>query len=72
MGYSHLSPQYTLLMLWNKMVCDLIRPWKIWYQNGEDYEFYVLTNIDPVTNLVKIIKINNKISQYVIEQFINN
>ena len=48
----------------------MIEPWSITVNNIE-YIFHVLTCIDPFTNLVKLIRINNKISRHVSEQFGN-
>jgi hypothetical protein len=43
---------------------DLIGPWTI-QVHGNPYEFEALSVIDTVTNLVKIIRINDKKSQTV-------
>ena len=49
---------------------DLIGPWKI-KLNGIDLEFRALTCIDPVSNIVKAIQIQNKTSEHIAEQFSN-
>ena len=46
---------------------DLIGPWKI-KLNGIDLEFRALTCIDPVSNIVKAIQIQNKTSEHIAEQ----
>ena len=50
---------------------DLIGPWKVKIGVDEEIEFNALTRIDPVTNLVELIRINNKTSKHVTEQFEN-
>eukprot|EP00978_Attheya_sp_CCMP212_P027179 scaffold90819_cov35-Attheya_sp.AAC.1 len=52
---------------WREVAVDLIGPWKVKLGNvpnedgQESYvEFNALTCIDPVTNLVELIRINNK------------
>ena len=47
---------------------DLIGPWKI-AVNNEDVYFNALTCIDPVTNLVEIIRIENKTANHVARKF---
>ena len=55
---------------WNEVAVDLIGPWKV-KLGGKDLEFNALTCIDPVTNLVEIIRINNKEAHHVAQQFEN-
>eukprot|EP00536_Pseudo-nitzschia_multiseries_P015222 jgi/Psemu1/41682/gm1.41682_g len=62
-GYGLLPPRDEAVAPWNEVCVDLIGPWRI--QAGErQYEFKALTTIDPVTNLVKIVRIKNKLSQH--------
>ena len=49
---------------------DLIGPWKVTV-NEIELEFKALTCIDPVTNLAEAIRINNKTSNHVADQFQN-
>ena len=69
-GYGKLPPRHADLVPWNAVAVDLIGPWKIKVQ-GYEYEFNALTCIDPVTNLVEIIRLNNKESSHVAQQFEN-
>jgi transposase InsO family protein len=68
--YGKLPPREVNLLPWNQVDIDLIGPWTIAI-NGVDFTFNALTCIDPVTNLVEIIRINNKTSQHVQMQFAN-
>ena len=53
------------------MAVDLIGPWKIKVR-GREYEFSALTCIDTVTNLVELVRINNKSSEEVSKRFAQN
>ena len=44
-----------------EVVVDLIGPWKV-QVGGKAYEFNALTCIDTVTNLVELVRIDNKTS----------
>ena len=70
MGYGKLPPRNANIAPWNEVYVDLIGPWKIRTGNNE-YVFNALTCIDPVTNLVELIRINDKSSPYVSNQFEN-
>ena len=50
--------------LWDKVAVDLIGSWQIDNPNNpaQRFEFKALTCIDPVTNLVEIVRIQNKTS----------
>ena len=65
-----MPPRNARLMPWDEVAVDLIGPWKV-NADGIELIFKALTCIDPVTNLVEIIRINNKTSQHVAEQFSN-
>ena len=69
-GYGHLPPKEAILMPWDEVCVDLIGPWKILIGDTE-VNFKALTCIDPVTNLLEVIRINNKSSAHVAEQFAN-
>ena len=69
-GYGHMPPRNARLMPWDEIAVDLIGPWKV-NIGGTELLFKALTCIDPVTNLVEIIRINNKSSRHVAEQFAN-
>ncbi len=47
---------------------DLIGPWTI-QVHGNPYEFEALTVIDTVTNLVELVRIDDKRSQTVARKF---
>jgi len=68
--YGHLPPRVAGVFPWRTVAVDLIGPWKIEI-NGKELEFNALTCIDPVTNLVEIIRIKNKTSRHVANQFAN-
>ena len=59
-----------MVILWDKVSVNLIGPWKIKVKN-QTFVFNALTCVDPVTNLVKIIRIQNKTSNYAAQQFEN-
>eukprot|EP00957_Ditylum_brightwellii_P184548 14055540-Ditylum_brightwellii.AAC.1 len=58
-------------MPWSDVVVDLIGPWKITIK-GKEIEFNALTSIDLVSNLAKIIRIDNKTSEHVAQRFENS
>ena len=68
--YGHLPERQADLVLWFSVAVDLIGPWKSNARNIE-IEFNALTCIDPVTNLVELIRINNKSSAHIAQQFEN-
>ena len=63
-GYGHLPPRDAPLTPWSEVMVDLIGPWKITI-NNEDVFFKALTCIDPVTNLVEMVRIENKTAEHV-------
>ncbi len=57
---------------WNEIAIDLIGPWKAKLQGlQQEIKFNALTCIDPISNLVELIQINNKAAEYVGQQFEN-
>jgi transposase InsO family protein len=64
-------PRNAKLMPWDEVAVDLIGPWRI-YIGGNELGFNALTNIDPVTNLVELIRIDSKTSHHVARQFQNS
>ena len=58
-GYGELSAREVTMVPWEEVHVDLIGPWTVPI-NGMEVEFNALTCIDPVTNLVKIARINTK------------
>eukprot|EP00957_Ditylum_brightwellii_P048779 3700580-Ditylum_brightwellii.AAC.1 len=57
-------------MPWSEVVVDLIGLWCI-KVGGQEVDFYALTCIDPVTNLVEMIRLENKTAKHVTHQFEN-
>ena len=70
-GYGKLPPRHANIAPWNEVCIDLIGPWEI-VVNGNICVFKALTCIDPVTNLVELIRIQNKTMVHVAEQFVNS
>ena len=62
-----LPSSQTLLAPWTECVVDLIGPWKI-KVHGRPIIFKALTTINPVTNLLEIIRINDKSSAHIAQQ----
>ena len=69
-GYGFLPPREAGAAPWNEVAVDLIGPWKVTV-NEIELEFKALTCIDPVTNLAEAIRINNKTSKHIADQFQN-
>jgi transposase InsO family protein len=69
-GYGHLPPRTVPLAPWNEVAVDLIGPWKL-EVNDQHLEFNALTCIDPVTNLVELVRIQNKTSEHIKDLFAN-
>mmetsp|Transcript_27581 Transcript_27581/g.40549 ORF Transcript_27581/g.40549 Transcript_27581/m.40549 type:complete len:847 (+) Transcript_27581:174-2714(+) len=68
-GYGLLPPRLAPLMPWDEVAVDLIGPWSIKLRNGQTVTFNALTCVDPVTNLVEIIRINSKTAEHVAQKF---
>lgn len=69
-GYGHLPPRHAALVPWDEVAVDLIGPWKIKIGN-QDVDVNALTCIDPVTNLVEIVRIENKTASNIARHFEN-
>ena len=50
---------------------DLIGPWTVHLEDGEYIQFRAITCIDPVINIMEAVRIRNKTSEHVAEQFAN-
>ena len=62
-------PQRELRIVpWEEVAVDLIGPWPM-KVNGRELEFSALTCIDTVTNLVELIRVDNKTAQHVSDKF---
>jgi hypothetical protein len=75
-GYGHLPAREADMTPWREVAVDLIGPWKVKLGNipNEDgqessVDFNALTCIDPVTNLVELIRINNKTAAHIGAKF---
>ena len=55
-------------MPFNECAVDLIGPWIV-QVHGKPYEFNALTAIDTVTNLVELVRIDNKSSEHMTQKF---
>ena len=55
-------------MLFNECAVDLIGPWIVQVR-GKPYEFFALTAINTVTNLVEIVRLDDKTSAHVTRKF---
>jgi hypothetical protein len=69
-GIGKLPERDTTTVPWQETHVDLIGPWRV-NINQLDVEFLALTVIDPATNLVELIRLNNKTSEHVAQQFSN-
>ena len=69
--YGHLPPQDALIAPWYEAAIDLIGPWQVTI-GPQILSFQALTCIDTVTNLAKVIHINNKSSKHIWMLFENN
>ena len=58
-GCGELPERDAQLLPWNEVASDLIGPWKI-SADRQELEFNALTCTDPVTNLVKLTRTQNK------------
>eukprot|EP00957_Ditylum_brightwellii_P147400 11224328-Ditylum_brightwellii.AAC.1 len=67
-GCSELLPRQALLVTWQEQAVDLIGPWKLMIGQKE-IEFSTLMCNNPVTNLVKMIQVANKMAKHVDQQF---
>ena len=56
---------------WNEVAIDLIGPWKIKVR-GKVVEFNALTCIDTASNLVELIRIDNKTAAHIKSKFVQS
>jgi hypothetical protein len=69
-GFGEFAQRDVAAAPWQETHVDLIGPWRV-AVNGIDVEFLALTVVDPVTNLVELIRIDNKTSDQVAQKFAN-
>ncbi len=67
-GYGLLPEQEVWIALWEEVAINLIGPWKV-KVNGRQVEFNALTCIDTASNLVKLIRIDNKTAKHKRDKF---
>jgi transposase InsO family protein len=70
-GYGELAPREAEANPWRTVAVDLVGPWKL-QVGGVEQTFMALTIIDTVTNLVELVRLDNKTSAHVSMQFENN
>ena len=66
-GYGFLPEQEVHSIPFEECVVDLIRPWTV-QVHGKPYKFEALTVIDTVTNLVKLVRIEKKNSDHIMQK----
>ena len=54
--YGALAPREAPIAPWSEVHVDCIGPWKVQVPSSKPIHFYALTCIDPVTNLIEIIR----------------
>jgi len=69
-GYGHTAAREALMPPWREVAVDLIGPWELSI-GGHVMSFQALTIIDTVTNLVELVRLDNKTSSNVALQFEN-
>jgi transposase InsO family protein len=69
-GHGQLAPREAALLPWSEVAVDLIGPWTLTVSN-QTMTFNALTIIDLVTNLVELVRLDNKTSDHVALQFVN-
>ena len=70
-GYGLLPEREMRIAPWEEVAIDLIGPWTI-KVNGKMVEFNALTCIDTASNLVELIRIDNKTAEHVRSKFIQS
>ena len=69
-GHGHVAPREAALMPWRQIAVDLVGPWTL-KVGLQEISFTALTIIDMVTNLVEVVRLENKSSAHVALQFEN-
>ena len=70
-GYGLLPEREMRIAPWEEVAIDLIGPWNI-KVNGRMIEFNALTCIDTASNLVELIRIDNKTASHIRSKFIQS
>ena len=69
-GHGQTAPREAGLLPWTEIAVDLIGPWEL-QMGKETLRSHALTIIDLVTNLVEIVRLDNKTSDHVAMHFVN-
>lgn len=69
-GYGYTAPREAAAHPWRDVAVDLVGPWPLTI-GGYEHKFMALTIIDMVTNLVELVRLENKTSAHVALQFEN-
>jgi hypothetical protein len=56
---------------WEEVATNLIGPWKV-KVNGQQVELNVLTCIDMASNLVELIRVDNKTAKHIRDKFLQS
>lgn len=67
-GYGHLPEREMHEAPWTEVAVDCIGPWKI-EVNGQECELNALTCIDTCTNLVELVRLDNKTAEHCRDKF---
>jgi hypothetical protein len=67
-GYGLLPKQELWIAPWEEVTINLIGPWKV-KVNGQKVGFNALTCIDTASNLVKLIRVDNKTAKHIHDKF---
>ena len=70
-GYGLLPEREMRIAPWEEVAIDLIGPWNIKVR-GKMVEFSALTCIDTASNLVELIRIDNKTSDHIRNKFVQS
>ena len=70
-GYGLLPEREMRIAPWEEVAIDLIGPWTV-KVNNRKVEFNALTCIDTASNLVELIRIDNKTSRHIRDKFIQS
>ena len=70
-GYGLLPERQVRIAPWEEVAIDLIGPWKV-KVNGKMCEFSALTCIDTASNLVELIRIDNKTADHIRDKFVQS
>ena len=70
-GYVLLPKQDVRIAPWEEVAIDLIGPWKV-KVNGRQFELNALTCIDMASNLVKLIRVDNKTAKHICDKFMQS